>query len=80
MINKRPSIVTIPCQSSQLKAWGYDAATQTLQVDFLRGASYQYDNVPQSFADGMAQAESIGRYFGKQIRSTYASHKMDDVR
>ena len=78
-MKKRPLIVTIPCQSSQLKAWGYDAAKKTLQVDFLRGASYQYDNVPQSVADGMAQAESIGQYFSQNVRSIYKNyHNIDD--
>jgi hypothetical protein len=77
---KRPAIVTTPCNSSQLKAWGYDASTQTMQVDFLRGASCQYDNVPQAVADAMAKAESIGQYFGQHVRSKYKTTLMKDAK
>lgn len=73
---KRPTIVTRPCISSQLAAWGYDPVTKTLQVDFIRGASYQYDSVPQEIADGMTSAKSIGQYFGQAVRGKFKTHKL----
>jgi len=60
-----------PVESSQVRAIGYDEATRTLAVTFVHGIGsvYQYQSVdPQVHADFIA-AESIGKFFGKQIKS-----------
>ena len=66
-----------PCGSSQLKEFGYDAATQTLAIRFHSkngpGSLYTYTGVPPEVYDGMRAADadpelSVGRYFGEHIK------------
>ena len=42
----------IPVSSSNIASLGYDAATQTLQVEFLSGSIYQYFDVPTNVFEG----------------------------
>ena len=63
-------IPMVPVESNQVKAIGYDAATQTLACTFTRGPGhiYHYPNVePKVHADFMA-AESKGTFFGQHIK------------
>ena len=47
----------IPIQSDNVAAAGYDSSTQTLTVQFLEGAVYQYAPVPQSLWDDFVAAQ-----------------------
>ena len=58
-----------PVKSSQIAAVGYDAAAKKLAVQFTRGQTYHYDNVPPELHQQLLGAESIGSFFGKTIRS-----------
>ena len=67
----RPDIPLTPVTSSQVKAIGYDPLTKTLACVFTQGAGhiYHYPNVePKVHADFMA-AESIGKFFGQNIKN-----------
>ena len=67
-----------PVKSSQLASVGYDPATQTLAIIFTRGTRrYDYVGVPQNVADGLAKAESPGRFFGASIRGAYEFEVVD---
>lgn len=65
-----------PVDSSQIHAVGYDGPSQTLAIQFKGGASsrspigslYHYQNVPTDVHSGLVSAESIGSYFGKNIK------------
>lgn len=71
------TIPMTPCDSSQLKEFGYDAATQTLAIRF-HGKSgektvYTYAGVPGELHDRMRQADadpeqSVGKFFGEHIK------------
>lgn len=66
-----PDIALIPVKSNQVAAVGYDPITKTLAVTFTRGtgAVYHYPNVePKTHADFIA-AESIGKFFGANIKA-----------
>ena len=72
-------IAMTPCDSSQIHAYGYDAATGTLALQFKRkdaegnrvgGSVYQYDNVPAEIYAEFCAAESKGAYFGSHIKTT----------
>ncbi len=67
----RPAIALEPVKSSQVKAIGYDAATQTLAVTFARGAGaiYHYPNVKPETYEAFRQAGSIGKFFGEHIQA-----------
>jgi hypothetical protein len=60
-----------PVSSSNLFAVGYDAASQTLEIEFHSGSIYQYFDVPQSVLDALLSAPSLGSFFSVQIRGIY---------
>ena len=66
----RPQIVLNAVDSSQVKAIGYDEETKTLAVQFKYGAGaiYHYADVSKETFDAFVSAESIGSFFGKNIK------------
>jgi hypothetical protein len=67
----RPFIALEPVESNQVGAIGYDEATQTLAVQFRRGARaiYHYPNVSRETFEAFRGAESIGTYFGQHLKA-----------
>jgi len=57
--------------SSMIAAIGYDAETQTVEVEFKRGAIWQYEGVPAPVYQAMMESESIGKYFNAEIKGQY---------
>lgn len=49
----------------------YDAETNSLLIQYRRGAAYQYFGVPPDAFKGILDAESVGRYVAKQIARRY---------
>lgn len=71
-----PTPTMTPCQSSNVKGYGYDAETKTLGVQFKAdGPIYTYADVPQKVADGLASAESKGSFFASSIRNNFKHSK-----
>ena len=66
----RPDISLTEVKSSQVKSIGHDPATNTLAVQFTRGAGsiYHYPDVSAEQAKAFIEAESIGSHFGKHIK------------
>jgi hypothetical protein len=60
-----------PVSSSNLREVGYDAASQTLEIEFHSGGVYQYYGVSPDVYEGLMSAGSHGRYFYYQIRGAY---------
>jgi hypothetical protein len=59
-----------PVKSSQISHIGHDPATNTLAVKFNRGdTEYHYPNVDEKAFNAFKGAESLGKYFGKHIKS-----------
>ena len=63
-------------ESSNIQAVGYDEDKEILVLDFNSGTTYQYENVPVGVYQGLMDAESIGKYFHKNIRSVYEYSKI----
>jgi len=61
----------ISVTSSNLKSVGYDSQSCILEVEFVRGAIYQYRLVPALVVCQLIFAESVGSYFNKNIQKTY---------
>jgi len=59
-----------PVSSSNIMSAGYDAASETLEVEFKDGAVYQYFNVSGAMYDSFMQASSKGQYFNTYIRNS----------
>ena len=67
----RPQIALQPVESNQIGSIGYDAETQTLAVQFKRGAMaiYHYPGVtPEQWA-AFNSAESKGTHFGQHFKA-----------
>jgi hypothetical protein len=67
-------------QSSQIHAIGYDAPTSTLRVQFKNksgpSAPYDYAGVPPETAEAFQKAESVGRFFGAEIKGKFDYRKL----
>lgn len=57
--------------SSNVAAIGYDEASQTLQVEFNNGSTYQYFDVPQAIFDSLLGASSVGQYLNQNVKGNY---------
>lgn len=57
--------------SSNVSAIGYDEDSQTLQVEFNSGATYQYFDVPQQIFEGMLDAGSVGQYLNQHVKGIF---------
>ena len=57
--------------SSNIASIGYDAPSQTLEVEFLSGTIYQYFGVPENMYDELMQAGSKGRFLNTYIKNAY---------
>lgn len=62
--------------SSNIASIGYDANSQTLEVEFLNGGVYQYFDVPQHIYDGIMNADSHGQYLAQNIKGAYRYSKV----
>lgn len=65
-----------PVQSSNISSIGYDAASQTLEIEFLNGGVYQYFDVPQNVYQGIMGASSHGEYLAQHIKGHYRYSKV----
>ena len=57
-----------PVKSSNVKAVGHDADTNTLGVQFNSGATYHYHDVPAEKHAALLKSESIGKFIGTDIK------------
>ena len=57
--------------SSNIRSIGCDAQTQTLEVEFMNGAIYQYYGVPEHIYNQMMAEQSKGRFLNTYIRNQY---------
>ena len=55
--------------SSNIAEVGYDLDAMTLEVKFVKGGIYRYWPITQSGYENLMNAESMGSYFAKHIRS-----------
>lgn len=60
-----------PVTSSNLKAVGYDPASQALEVHFKNGTRFRYAKVPPEAHAELMAAESPGGHFHRHIRARY---------
>lgn len=65
-----------PVTSSNIYAVGYDADSQTLEIEFKNGAVYQYSSVPSGEYEGIMGAESKGKYLNANIKNRYSFVKL----
>ena len=66
-----------PEASSQIKEFGYDAASNTLAVRFKSGGEYHYNGVPQETFDAMHKSSSIGSFLHTKIKGKFDFKKIE---
>ena len=57
--------------SSLIQSIGYDANSQTLEIEFVKGGVYQYSGVSEDEYAGLMGSESHGKHFLANIRDKY---------
>lgn len=57
--------------SSHIAGAWYDPATRKLRVEYVSGASWTYDGVPQSVADDFQGSESHGSFHARHLKGRY---------
>jgi hypothetical protein len=60
-----------PVKSSAIVSIGYEGASPTLEVEFVSGTIYQYDDVEAKTYRQFMKASSKGRFFEMHIRDEY---------
>jgi hypothetical protein len=58
----------VPVVSSCIASVGYEAPTQTLELEFTNGRVYRYFGIPARVHAELIGAESKGTYFNRCIR------------
>lgn len=62
--------------SSEIEWIGYESKRSMLQVEFIVGGTYQYDNVPPVVYQSFLTAPSHGRFFETEIKGQYSYRKV----
>lgn len=57
--------------STNIASVGYDAPSETLEVEFSNGAVYQYYNVGADLYEQFMQAASKGQFLNTYIKNAY---------
>lgn len=57
-----PPITHTPVTSSNVQSYGYHPETQTLEVRFRGGATYQYHGITHAQVAHLKSAESVGSW------------------
>lgn len=57
--------------SSDIRSIGYVSKSQTLEIEFHSGSTYQYFDVPESIYNALMSASSHGSYFHSHIKDRY---------
>ena len=66
----------VPVSSSTIASIGYDASSMTLEIEFLKGGTCQYFDVPEAVYQELMAASSHGRYLHTTIKGVYRYAKL----
>jgi len=56
-------------KSSNIESIGYDEVNKIIEIKFMNGGIYQYEKVEKTIFDDILKAESVGKFFYKNIKS-----------
>jgi len=68
-----------PVESSNISEIGFDQDTEELYVRFKSGKVYKYTNVPFSIYTALMEADSIGSFFHKEIRTAFDYQQLEEL-
>lgn len=58
----------VKVDSTAISEVSYDKETKTLRIQFVRGAEYDYPDVPEIEFHKLISAPSVGKYFNTTIK------------
>jgi len=58
-------------ESSNIARFAYDEGSCVLVVEFLKGGTYNYYDVPQGIFEQMKAAPSKGQFLARNIKGVY---------
>ncbi len=58
-------------ESSNITRFGYDQDHQILAVEFNRGGTYNYFDVPEHVFEQMRMASSKGQFLAQSVKGVY---------
>lgn len=58
-------------ESSNIAWFDYDEASNILIVDFIKGGTYNYYDVPQAIFEQMKAAPSKGQFLAYNVKGVY---------
>jgi hypothetical protein len=61
----------IPVVSSLLKAVGFDDEKEELHIEFHKGDTYLYQEVPRPVFEALIDAHSAGHFFLVNVKNQY---------
>ncbi|MCU0437676.1 MAG: KTSC domain-containing protein [Raineya sp.] len=67
----------INVHSSMLATVGYDSQDKYLEVEFVKGGTYAYYNVPENVFQSLLKAKSLGQFMWANIIDHYAYKKIE---
>ena len=62
--------------STEIEWIGYEHKRNMLQVEFIVGGIYQYENVPTRVYEDFLSASSHGRFFETEIKGQYSYRRI----
>ena len=62
--------------STSLISVGYDAPSETLELEFSSGAVYRYRTVPELVYDALMRAPSKGRFVNLVVRDAFPYYRI----
>lgn len=68
----------IKIKSSNIVAYAYDEAAQTLSIEFPTGVRYDYHEVDKGLIERFRDAPSKGSFFAEHIRNKFTSVRRKD--
>jgi hypothetical protein len=69
-------VIRIQVDSSNINSIGYDPDQQRLEIEFNRGAVYEYYEVPPEKYDEFVHAPSKGSFFATEIKTAHPSRRI----
>lgn len=58
-------------ESSNIARFAYDSASSVLVVEFLKGGTYNYYDVPEAVFEQMKAAPSKGQFLAQSVKGVY---------
>ena len=76
MPKKEKNMVNHMVISSEIEWIGYEHKDRMLQVEFIEGPVYRYQEVPHNIFEEFLQASSHGRYFETNVKGKFEHRRI----